>query len=68
VEGGGLANILGPVIGAGPGRGIGLMFVIAGLLYIVASSLIIINPRIRRVELEIPDAIDHGQKSDTQVA
>jgi MFS family permease len=68
MEGGGLANILGPVIGAGPGRGIGLMFVIAGLLYIVASSLIIINPRIRRVELEIPDAIDHGQKSDTQVA
>jgi hypothetical protein len=68
VEGGGLANILGPVIGTGPGRGIGLMFVIAGLLYIAASSIIMINPRIRRVELEIPDAIEHGQNNKLELA
>jgi len=56
-EGGGLASILGPVIGVGPGRGIALIFVIAGALYMLATLLILIHPRIRRVELELPDAI-----------
>lgn len=67
-EGGGLTGIFGLVIGVGPGRGIGLMFVIAGILYIAVSSITLLHSRIRRVELEIPDAIDHGQKSDTEVA
>jgi len=58
MQGGGLAGVFGPAIGVGPGRGIGLMFVIAGFLYVVASSLTIIHSRIRRVELEIPDAIE----------
>lgn len=57
-QGGGLAGVFGPAIGIGPGRGIGLMFVIAGFLYVAASSFILIHSRIRRVELEIPDAIE----------
>jgi DHA3 family macrolide efflux protein-like MFS transporter len=57
-QGGGLAGVFGPAIGVGPGRGIGLMFVIAGFLYVAASSIILIHSRIRRVELEIPDAIE----------
>jgi len=56
-EGGGLAPIFGPAIGVGPGRGIGLMFAVAGALYVLSVSAVLIHPRIRRVELELPDAI-----------
>ncbi len=55
--GGRLAPLLGPVIGQGEGRGIGLIFVIAGMIYMATASLILLDPRIRRVELELPDTI-----------
>ena len=59
-EGGELAPIFGPLIGVGPGRGIGLMFVAAGAVYLLFALTLLIHPRIRRVELELPDAIqDH---------
>jgi DHA3 family macrolide efflux protein-like MFS transporter len=54
-EGGRLASSLGPVIGVGPGRGIGLIFVIVGALYALSTALILLHPRIRRLELELPD-------------
>ena len=61
-EGGRMAAVFGPLIGVGPGRGIGLLFVAAGVLYVVCVSAILIHPRIRRVEFELPDAIgDHPQ-------
>ena len=41
----------------GAGRGIGLMFVIAGLLAVVVSGLTYLNPHIRELEQELPDAI-----------
>ncbi|MBN1147447.1 MAG: MFS transporter [Anaerolineales bacterium] len=59
--GGRLAPIFGPLIGVGPGRGIGLMFVICGLLYMLAASALLIMPRIRRLEIELPDAIEPGE-------
>ncbi len=58
LPGGALAPIFGPLLGTGPGRGIGLMFVIGGVLYMAVSSLILLLPRIRRLEIELPDAID----------
>ncbi len=57
-QGGRLASIFGPLIGVGPGRGIGLMFVVVGILYILCASAIMIHSRIRRVEFELPDAIE----------
>jgi len=54
---GGLAGLFGGMIGVGPGRGIGLMFVLAGVLYILISSVIVIHPRIRRVEIELDDVV-----------
>lgn len=43
--------------GPEPGRGIGLMFVLAGVLLAIVSALAAANPRIRNVEAELPDAL-----------
>lgn len=55
--GGALADPLGPVIGTGPGRGIGLLFVTMGLLLIVSTAWGYASPRLRRLEEELPDAV-----------
>jgi len=58
VKGGALANtILGAVLQTGPGRGIGLIFVLSGLVGIAVTLLVFANPHIRLLEDEIPDAI-----------
>jgi MFS family permease len=60
VEGGPLAGSLGQVMGVGPGRGVGLMFVVIGLLSILVTALAYLNPRVRNVEDDLPDAIQHA--------
>jgi hypothetical protein len=57
VEGGPLAEtLIGQVIGVGPSRGIGLMFVILGLLNMLVPLIGYLNRRVRNVEDELPDA------------
>ena len=57
-EGGALANTpLGSLVGVGAGRGIGLLFVLAGLVGMLVSLLVYLNPRVRKLEQEIPDAL-----------
>ncbi len=57
-EGGWLAGtFVGRLLGTAPGRGIGLMFVLTGLILVLISALAWANPRIRRIESELPDAI-----------
>jgi hypothetical protein len=57
-DGGALGGtFLGDWLGVGPGRGIGLMYVISCLFLWVESGVAFASPRIRRVEDEIPDAI-----------
>ena len=56
-EGGPLARTLpGALLGSGPGRGIGLMYVLSGVLVILISALAYRNPRIRHLEGEVADA------------
>ena len=55
-EGGSLSATVGSVIGVGPGRGTALAFVLVGLLILVITIVAFANPRLRRVEMEIPDA------------
>jgi DHA3 family macrolide efflux protein-like MFS transporter len=55
--GGPLAGSVGQVIGLGPGRGIGLMFVMMGVLKVMVTLGSCLYPRIRLVEDELPDAI-----------
>lgn len=53
-----LANSVGKFIGTGLGRGIGLMFIIMGLLIIFSVIILSQYPRLRLVEDELPDAIE----------
>lgn len=56
-QGGALAGTLGPLIGTGPGRGMGLMFVLMGILAVLSALSTFAQPRIRRVEIELPDMV-----------
>jgi DHA3 family macrolide efflux protein-like MFS transporter len=56
-EGGALANTgLGTLLGTGAGRGIGLIYVLSGVLVNLISGIAYPNPRIRRLEEEVPEA------------
>jgi DHA3 family macrolide efflux protein-like MFS transporter len=52
-----LSGTIGAMIGTGTGRGIGLMLILLGILLILNNLVIYLNPRVRNVEDEIPDAI-----------
>ncbi|WP_049573720.1 MFS transporter [Nonomuraea sp. SBT364] len=54
--GGALAGSLGQVIGTGPGRGIATIFLLTGAALVVLAPLAFLQPRLRRVETELPDA------------
>jgi MFS family permease len=62
--GGPLGEVLRAVVGVGPGRGIALMYVIAGLLCLLIPAVIYLYPRLRRVESELPDAIAEEAVAD----
>jgi len=55
--GGKLAGSLGVVIGSGPGRGTGFLFILGGLMWGTAAAATIFHPRVRKLEIEIPDAV-----------
>jgi hypothetical protein len=56
MPGGALEHSVGRVLGVGPGRGIALLFVLVGLFVMVATAVLYLSPRVRRLETEIPDA------------
>ena len=56
-SGGPLAGSMGRVVGTGPGRGIGLLFVVMGVLKMAVSAAGYALPRVRLIEDELPDAI-----------
>jgi MFS family permease len=49
-EHGSLAGVFGPILGTGPGRGIGLLFVLLGAAMFATSLIAATNPRLRAVE------------------
>ena len=51
-----LAASLGQLLGVGPGRGIGLMFVIMGILTLLTVFVGYFNSSLRLVEKELPDS------------
>ena len=52
-----LAGSIGALIGVGPGRGIGLMFMVTGCLALLVTLAAYQYPRLRRLEIELPDAV-----------
>jgi hypothetical protein len=55
--GGVLAPLLGPIFGVGPGRGVGVLISLLGLLLVVVTILFLSSRTIRRVELDLPDYV-----------
>ncbi len=55
--GGPLADSAGRVLGVGPGRGIGLLYVSLAILPVLASLWGYARPGLRRVEHDLPDAL-----------
>jgi hypothetical protein len=51
---GALASALGPAFRVGPGRGIGLLFVLIGLAMVITTLAGAVNPRLRAVEDTAP--------------
>ncbi|MGW5163258.1 MFS transporter, partial [Nonomuraea wenchangensis] len=57
LDGGPLAPTVGALIGTGPGRGIGLMYVLAGLAIVVLALAATRVPALARFDQEVPDAV-----------
>jgi DHA3 family macrolide efflux protein-like MFS transporter len=60
-EGGWLVPTLGPLIGSGPGAGIGLLIGISGLLSVVITLAAYLVPAVRNAEDRLPDH-DQGKR------
>ena len=57
LPGGALVASVGPFLGVGPGRGIGLINVTFGVLPMIAAIVGYLSPRLRRLEEDLPDAL-----------
>ncbi len=67
VEGGALAASVGQVLGVGPARGTGLLFVVTGLLSILAAAAGYLYPHIHYLEDELPDAMPETAVATAEV-
>jgi MFS family permease len=63
-DGGLLANSIGRIIGTGRGRGIGLLYIILGIVTFGVTTMGFLYPRLRKVEAELPDVIEGDGKSE----
>ncbi|MBU8895095.1 MFS transporter [Corallococcus sp. H22C18031201] len=70
--GGLLASSFGVVFGVGKGRGIALLFLFLGIVVLINVLMAWLNPRVRNVEAELPDALPEvptpASLSDSDVA
>jgi len=56
-QNGALASSLGQFFGVGPSRGMGLLIFLMGLFIVVLTVATALNPRVRNIEDELPDAV-----------
>jgi MFS family permease len=63
-DGGALATtFVGQLLGTGAGRGVGLMFIVSGILGIIVSAIVYANRHIRNLEDELPDVVSEEAAS-----
>ena len=62
-----LATTLGQITGIGPGRGMGLILIVMGMLITLATLLGWLNPRVRNIETELPDCVGEAPSSQIEV-
>jgi len=61
LPGGALADtVVGRLLGVGPGRGVGLMFMMFGVLTLLSVAVIYAYRPVRDVEADLPDVLDDG--------
>lgn len=63
-----LVGSVGQLIGVGPGRGIGLLFVLLGLMPIGTALWAYLSPRVRLVEDELPDVVADKPADEEQIS
>lgn len=59
-----LAGSLGSLIGTGEGRGIALMFLVTGVLMLAVAAYAYTRPRLRAIDVELPDAVAEAQRKE----
>ena len=59
---GALAGSFGALIGTGDGRGIALIFLVVGVLMLAVAAYAWTRPRLRNIDVEIPDAVGEPEK------
>jgi hypothetical protein len=57
-----LAGSIGKIIGVGTGRGIGLMFIVMGILTVLATVIAYQYKPLRLVEKQLPDAANYSDE------
>ena len=66
--GGVLAGVLGPILGVGEGRGMGLMLVSIAILPVIASIAGWLYRPMRNVERDLPDAVEDVEENEDAAA
>jgi MFS family permease len=67
VEGGALVDTVGQLIGVGPGRGTGLMFIVIGGISVLVAAAGYLSPRVRNIEDELPDAVPVQEEGESEL-
>jgi len=66
---GALAGNVGQIIGTGPGRGTGLIFIVLGIFVFCTTTIAFSYPRIRKLEEELPDFVaDEPENENPKLA
>lgn len=62
-EHGALAASIGQFIGVGQGRGIAFMLILMGLSVVIGTAVAYLYPRLRQIEVELPDVIPDSKQA-----